>query len=432
MSRWKKLVSPPEGALPGGLLTKVGVVLTAVLVGGLLISWSLAGPVEDAAAPATAAQAQAVSDGMGRSLEERIRQEAERQTLEAAARARTDLELRQAAAAEEAARLESETAPEAAGAGAGPGLSPAESELRESLRLEEVERRTRSLRSLPVTQSYRDPNAAAPPAADGDRESRDAAGADDELLASTLEAALASFEASAQALGGDLAAEERFLAVLAGGPATPGPGSAPPEPPFRQRADPLEPGRPVLPADPPGWERIREGSFLEAVLVTQLTGDFPGPVLAMVSVPFHSADRQRVLIPRGTRAVGTAQAVQDRDQNRLAVAFHRLLLPDGSWIDLEFDGLNQAGEGALLDEVDRHYLATFAAAGAVGVVSGLTLAGASPYGLQAGAGQGLGQGALQILDRFLNRLPTITIRAGHRLRIWFTSDVLVPRPGMRP
>ena len=23
---------------------------------------------------------------------------------------------------------------------------------------------------------------------------------------------------------------------------------------------------------------------------------------------------------------------------------------------------------------------------------------------------------------------TITIRAGHRLRIWFTSDVLVPRP----
>ena len=45
----------------------------------------------------------------------------------------------------------------------------------------------------------------------------------------------------------------------------------------------------------------------------------------------------------------------------------------------------------------------------------------------AGAGQGLGQAAEQILQRFLNRLPTITIRAGHRLRIWFTSDVLVPR-----
>ena len=48
-----------------------------------------------------------------------------------------------------------------------------------------------------------------------------------------------------------------------------------------------------------------------------------------------------------------------------------------------------------------------------------------------GAGQGLGQGALQILQRFLNRLPNITIRAGHRLRIWFTSDVLIPRPAGR-
>ena len=154
-------------------------------------------------------------------------------------------------------------------------------------------------------------------------------------------------------------------------------------------------------------------------------------MLATVSVPFYSADRQRVLIPRGTRVVGMARAVQDPDQSRLAVAFHRLLLPDGSWIDLEFTGLNQAGEGALRDQVDRHYFSTFAAAGAIGVVSGLALAGGSPFGLRAGVGQGLGQSTTSVLDRFLNRLPTLTIRAGHRLRIWFTSDVLVPRPRTR-
>ena len=48
--------------------------------------------------------------------------------------------------------------------------------------------------------------------------------------------------------------------------------------------------------------------------------------------------------------------------------------------------------------------------------------------MRSGAGQGLGQAATRILDRFLNRLPNITIRAGHRLRVWFTSDVLVLRP----
>ena len=209
------------------------------------------------------------------------------------------------------------------------------------------------------------------------------------------------------------------FAPAAGGPAArtglPAPGTS-------------EPGRLVRPHDPPGWERIHEGTFLEAVLVTQLSGEFPGPVLAMVSAPLYSADRQRVLIPRGARVVGTARAVQNRDQSRLAVAFHRLLLPDGSWIDLDFTGLNRVGESALRDQVNRHYLSTFAAAGAVGALSGLTLAGASPYGLQAGVGQGLGGSATSMLDRYLNRLPEITIRAGHRLRIWFTADVLVPTP----
>ena len=425
MSRWKQWVSPPEGALPGGIVTKAGVVLIAVLVGGLLFSWAMTGP-QEADTLVALPEAQAVDDGMGRSLQLRIRQEAERQTLEAAARARAELERRQATTAEEMARLqtESETPNTAALI---PGVSAAESELREALRLEELERRTRSLRALPVAQSYRDPNATAESSEAG---TGDAADADVALLENTVQAALASFEQSLGALEEELEAEERLLAAL--GATAPAPNPGPAAPPSSPRTPgTAEPGRSVRPADPPGWERIYEGSFLEAVLLTQLTGDFPGPVLATVSVPFYSADRQRILIPRGARVVGTVRAVQDPDQSRLAVAFHRLLLPDRSWIDLEFTGLNQAGEGALQDQVDRHYFSTFAAAGAIGVVSGLALAGGSPFGLRAGVGQGLGQSATSVLDRFLNRLPTITIRAGHRLRIWFTSDVLVPRAGTR-
>ena len=428
MSHWKQWVSPPEGALPGGIVTKAGVVLIAVLVGGLLFSWAMTGPEEDATALGFLPEAQAVDDGMGRSLQNRIRQEAERQTLEAAARARAELERRQAAAAEEMARLqaESETPNTAALI---PGVGPAESELREALRLEELERRTRSLRALPVAQSYRDPNATAESSEAG---TGDAADADVALLENTVQAALASFEQSVGALEGELEAGLAGEQLLLGSPGI-ATAAAPASGPQASRPAPstIQPGRSVQPTDPPGWERIYEGSFLEGVLLTQLTGDFPGPVLAMVSVPFYSADRQRILIPRGARVVGTALAVQDPDQSRLAVAFHRLLLPDGSWIDLEFTGLNQAGEGALQDQVDRHYFSTFAAAGAVGVVSGLALAGGSPFGLRAGVGQGLGQSATSVLDRFLNRLPTITIRAGHRLRIWFTSDVLVPRAGTR-
>ena len=409
---------------PGGIVTKAGVVLIAVLVGGLLFSWAMTGP-QEADTLVALPEAQAVDDGMGRSLQNRIRQEAERQTLEAAARARAELERRQAAAAEEMARLQTEAPNTAALI---PGISGAESELREALRLEELERRTRSLRALPVAHTYRTPDAANRPS----EPAGDAADADVALLENTVQAALASFEQSVGALENELEAGLAGEQLLLGSPgiaAAAAPASG--QQASRPAPSPIQPGRSVRPADPPGWERIYEGSFLEAVLLTQLTGDFPGPVLAMVSVPFYSADRQRILIPRGARVVGTARAVQDPDQSRLAVAFHRLLLPDGSWIDLEFTGLNQAGEGALQDQVDRHYFSTFAAAGAIGVVSGLALAGGSPFGLRAGVGQGLGQSATSVLDRFLNRLPTITIRAGHRLRIWFTSDVLVPRAGTR-
>ncbi len=406
MSRWKQLVKQPAGALPGGIVTKVGIALIAVLVAGLLFSSSLAGPGEDAAATGVPSEARAVDDRTGRSLDGRLRDETERQTQQAGAETGNDPADREA----ENPGNGGSTVVDGDGGGRVAGMGQAEFELRQALQLEEIERRTRSLRSFPVAQSHRDPNRASDAVSPLEPESPD----------ETLDGALASLGQSLAAL------EAEMVAGLAGGGLPPGTPAAAVPP------STLEPGRLVRPDDPPGWERIHEGTFLEAVLVTQLSGEFPGPVLAMVSVPLYSTDRQRVLIPRGSRVVGTAQAVQNHDQSRLAVAFHRLLLPDGSWIDLEFTGLNQVGESGLRDEVNRHYLSTFAAAGAVGALSGLTLAGASPYGLRAGVGQGLGGSATSMLDRYLNRLPEITIRAGHRLRIWFTADVLVPTPSRTP
>ena len=171
----------------------------------------------------------------------------------------------------------------------------------------------------------------------------------------SVQQSLAGLQAEAAAARQPLPAETAPGAGL--------PASAPAAPPTTAAAnnDYHAPVKVSQPSDPPGWERIYEGSFLEAVLVTQLSGDFPGPVLAMVSVPFYSADRQRILVPRGARVLGTASAVANQDQTRLAVGFHRLLFPDGRWVSLEFHGLNQVGERALKDQVNRHYLSMFTA-----------------------------------------------------------------------
>ena len=303
-----------------------------------------------------------------------------------------------------------------------------------------MERRRRSLRTGPLVLSYRNFETGADATAAAGAQVPDALSRLAQVAQGTPQADLPGVTAeNAVATAGDflellteLNDRERAAtaqpAVAAGGPAPAGvaPALALVQP---------ETETPVagLPSDPAGWDRIYEGSFLEAVLVTQLSGDFPGPVLANVSVPFYSADRQRVLIPRGARVVGSVEAVSGADQERLAVAFHRIIWPDGRTVSLEFNGLNQIGESALKDAVNRHYFSMFAAAGAVGILSGLTAMGSNPYaggrqGFQAGASQGLGETAVRILDRFLNRLPTITIRAGHRLRIWFTGDVLIPPP----
>ena len=325
-------------------------------------------------------------------------------------------------------------------------LTEAEAELREVLRLEAIERRTRSLRSAPIAITYRRPEsgglapAAAEPTADAPAQAD--APVDENRASTPLIPEPVSVMDTIQALQA-LDAQQTAGAELDAGRALPSglqiqpPAVSPLGSTDSTRVvqgDPLNPAIVRSPNTPPGWERIYEGSFIEAVLVNQLNGDFPGPVLASVAVPFYSADRQRIVIPRGARLIGSASAVAGQDQERLAVGFHRLIFPDGRWVSLAFRGLNQIGEGALKDEVNRHYLSMFASVGAVGIMSGLTLRGSDPYaggmeGVRAGAGQGLAQGATSILDRFLNRLPTITIRAGHRLRIWLTSDVLVPRPG---
>ncbi|MYH32152.1 MAG: hypothetical protein F4137_25645, partial [Acidobacteria bacterium] len=90
--------------------------------------------------------------------------------------------------------------------------------------------------------------------------------------------------------------------------------------------------------------RLYEGTMIPAVLQTQLDGTFSGPLSAQVTRHVYSADRQRVLIPRGTVALGESQGVENLWQGRLAIGFHRLIFPDGRWVRMEFGGMNELGE----------------------------------------------------------------------------------------
>ncbi|HEX7362236.1 MAG TPA: TrbI/VirB10 family protein [Bryobacteraceae bacterium] len=180
---------------------------------------------------------------------------------------------------------------------------------------------------------------------------------------------------------------------------------------------------------------VLEGTVLECVLTNQLDGEYTGPVNVMLTTAIWNHDRSQILIPQGTRLLGQARRVTSQNQRRLAVSFDRMIMPDGFSYNLDqFVGLNQQGATGLSDKVNHHYLRMFGAAVAVGGIGGLAQIGGGYGGfgydpgtaIRSGIGQEMGQESMQILDRFLNVLPTITIREGTRVRVWLTQDIALP------
>jgi type IV secretion system protein VirB10 len=182
--------------------------------------------------------------------------------------------------------------------------------------------------------------------------------------------------------------------------------------------------------------RIVEGTIIDTVLTNRLDGAAASPVNCLVTNPVYSQDGQHVLVPSGARILGETRQVEGLNDTRLAVSFHRIVMPDGQSVALDhFKGLNQRGDSGLEDRVNRHYWSTFGAAAAVGLVGGLSqFVGSAALGggdgdrtvIVAGSADAAAQASAQTLNRFLNRMPTITIREGHRVKVYVTSDLDLP------
>jgi type IV secretion system protein VirB10 len=177
-----------------------------------------------------------------------------------------------------------------------------------------------------------------------------------------------------------------------------------------------------------------EGNILESVLINRLDGQFSGPIECLVSTAVYSNDRQHLLIPAGSKLLGETKKVDSLGQKRLAVAFHRLLMPDGFSVSLDqFKGLNQTGDTGLRDQVNNHYLRIFGVSLAIGVLGAVAEAGtgnaltaSSSDLMRQGLAASMAQSSAQILDKFLNILPTVTIREGHRVKVYLSGDLALP------
>ncbi len=194
---------------------------------------------------------------------------------------------------------------------------------------------------------------------------------------------------------------------------------------------------PNLPQRPISAFEIKAGTLIPAALITGLDSDLPGPVVAQVTEPvFDHTTGRTVLIPQGARLIGKYDSQVAYGQDRALVVWTRIVFPDGRSLNIgAMVGADLTGAGGLADRVDTH---TSALARAVGLSSLLSIGGAAAQNaltrgsdrlvLQDAAG-GVSEAASQVgqrlVERDMQRAPTIHIRPGWPLRVLVDKDLVL-------
>jgi len=95
--------------------------------------------------------------------------------------------------------------------------------------------------------------------------------------------------------------------------------------------------------------QVMAGTVIAAALVTGIKSDLPGDVIATVTEPvYDSATGAHLLIPQGSRLLGRYNSQVSYGQQRVQVAWQRVILPDTSSFQLDsLVGTDAAGFGVL-------------------------------------------------------------------------------------
>lgn len=185
---------------------------------------------------------------------------------------------------------------------------------------------------------------------------------------------------------------------------------------------------------------LRAGFVVPATLISGINSDLPGQIMAQVSQNvFDTATGRHLLIPQGSRLVGSYSSDVAYGQSRVLVAWQRIVFPDGKAMDIgAMPGSDGAGYAGFKDRVNNHYFRLFASAFLMsGVTAGITLSqdnggnGDSQRAsdaLSEALGQQLGQVTAQLIAKNMNIAPTIEIRPGYRFNVIVTKDMTFSKP----
>lgn len=187
-----------------------------------------------------------------------------------------------------------------------------------------------------------------------------------------------------------------------------------------------------------GWT-LTAGSIIPATMLTGATSDMPNAdVVAQVRQDVYDSKTGRhILIPQGSKILGTSGTFASRGNKRLGIVFNRLIFPNGTSIDLpNQNGIDGPGMPGLKDRYSEHSstmvrTAILSAAFSAAAQSATRNSGGTDY--TASAGQEAVSGSVadvmdvadQIISRDANLQPTISIRPGVQFAVFLNKDFVL-------
>lgn len=195
-----------------------------------------------------------------------------------------------------------------------------------------------------------------------------------------------------------------------------------------------------VPKLPPSNRIVSQGAQIRAVLLSRIDTRNPGNVIAQVtSDVYDSTSAEVLLIPKGARLLGEYATSISPGNHRLAIAFTRLMLPDGRAVDL--GGMQATGNDGVVG-VQGQYHGNLARA--IGPALMTAILGAAieeetrPDQPQVEPGVGgtvqsptvIQQVAPKITDAVLERYkgarPYVTAEPGQAIKVLVTADIEIP------
>lgn len=190
-------------------------------------------------------------------------------------------------------------------------------------------------------------------------------------------------------------------------------------------------------AKPKSPYEVKAGTVIPGVMITGVNSDLPGQILGVVSENVYDTGSGRhLLIPQGSKLVGIYSANVIFGQERVLVAWNRIIFPDAQTLNLgAMPGIDQAGYAGFADQVNNHYMKIFGSAFMMSMITGGIAVSSNNNGSQytqstsdqmiASMIQQMGEVGKQMIQKNLNIAPTLEIRPGYKFNIFVTKDMIL-------